>query len=123
MIELVIFFAILAVLAVFFVLQRMDLEDSFADQERKTAINAMYYSLTEVYYKEHKYYPAQIEEGMLSGIDQDLLFDPWGIMVGESDSDYRYEGLDCTGDGRCKDFRLSSAMDKEDTYVLSSLEE
>jgi type II secretory pathway pseudopilin PulG len=120
-IELIIFFVILVVLAVFFVIQKVDLESSFSDQQRKTAINAIYYSLTEVYQPEHGYYPATITEDTLKGIDPEQLYDSWDVLIGETDSEYRYEGLDCNGDGHCKDFKLTSELEKEDAYVLDSL--
>lgn len=119
-IEIVIFFVILATLAVFFVLQKMDLESSFSDQERKTAINAMNYSLSEVYYAENGYYPSSIGDDTLVGIDPELLFDPWGVMIGESGSDYNYEGLNCDTENHCRGFRLTAKLEKEADYSLSS---
>jgi len=119
-IELIIFFVILAVLAVFFVLQRMDLDSSFDDQSRKTAINAMYYNLTEVYHKKHGFYPIEITEDNLVGIDPDMLYDPYGLMIGDGDSDYRYEGLNCNKDNQCREFRLTSKLEKEDDYIVES---
>ncbi|MDR1196975.1 MAG: type II secretion system GspH family protein [Candidatus Nomurabacteria bacterium] len=116
-IELVIFFVILAVLAVFFVIQKLDLDASYKDQDRKIAVNAMYYSLTEVFYEENRYYPSEIEDDTLWAIDPELLYDPWGIFVGEADGDYRYEGLDCDNNGRCKKFKLTAELEKEAEYV------
>ena len=56
-IELVVSFIVLVTLAVFFVIQRGNMETAARDQTRKTAVNAMYYGLTEVYYQQNKYYP------------------------------------------------------------------
>jgi competence protein ComGC len=119
-IEIVIFFVILTVLAVFFVLQKMDLESSFADQERKTAINAIYYNLTEIYHPKNDSYPSKIDYDTLIGIDPDLLFDPWDRMIGEVDSDYKYEGLNCDTNNRCKEFRLTAKLEKEEDYTIES---
>ena len=119
-IELIIFFVVMTTLAVFFVLQRMDLETSFDDQYRKTAINSIFYSLTEVYHKEKGFYPTKITEDMINGIDPDMLYDMNGIVIGDSDSEYRYEGLNCDKDNHCKEFRLTAKLEKEDDYVLES---
>ena len=119
-IELIIFVVILIVLAVFFILQKIDLETSFSDQFRKTSINAIYYSLVEVYEPEHGYYPSQIDPTELKSIDPGLLYDPHDVLIGESESEYRYEGLDCNNAGECKQFKLTSEMEKEAQYVIES---
>lgn len=121
-IELVIFFVILTVLAGFFVVQKLDLESSFADQHRKTAINAIYYNLTEIYHPANNYYPSTIDHDTLSGIDPDTLYDSFGFMIGESDSEYSYQGLNCDNN-RCQEFRLTATLEKEADYVIESLED
>jgi type II secretory pathway pseudopilin PulG len=119
-VELIIFFVILAVLTVFFVVQKMDLDASYTDQTRKTAINAMYYSLNDVYFKENGHFPLAIDENTLKAIDPELLNDPWGIPIGDPDSDYQYEGLNCDSEGRCQQFKLTADLEKEDDYVIES---
>jgi len=121
-IELVVFFVILVVLGAFFWIQKADLESSFDDQQRKTAINAIYYNLKEVFYPQNGHYPSQIDESKLKAIDPELFFDPYGLTFGETDSDYFYEGLNCDNEGRCQDFRLSSEMEKEAKYVRTGSE-
>ena len=122
-IELIIFFVILVVLGAFFWIQKVDLESSFDDQLRKTAINSIYYNLTEVYHPENGYYPSEIDSEKLKAIDPDLFIDPYGYTFGETDSDYSYEGLNCDNLGRCQDFRLTSLMEKEATYTRTATEE
>jgi len=116
-IELVIFIVILVVLAVFFILQKIDLEATYDDQQRKTSINAMYYSLTEIYHPAHGYYPSEINEDSFKAVDPELLFDPFGIAIFEPDSEFSYQGLGCDGEGKCQQFRLSARLEKEDDYV------
>lgn len=53
------------------------------DAQRKTAINAMYYALEEVYYKEHKSYPATLASTTLPSVDPDLFTDPDGFTLGK----------------------------------------
>jgi type II secretory pathway pseudopilin PulG len=119
-IELVIFFVILVVLATFFIIQKFDLDSSYSDQTRKIAINSMYYSLSDVYYKEHGFYPNQIEEDTLKAVDPDLLTDPWGLTIGDPDSEYQYEGLDCDNNGQCQKFKLTADLEKEADYIKES---
>ena len=119
-IELIIFFAILIVLGVFFWIQKVDLESSFDDQLRKTSINSIYYNLTEIYYPENNSYPDILDMDKLTAIDPELFIDPYGFTFGEADSDYSYEGLNCNNEGKCKDFRLSSQMEKESEYIRTA---
>jgi len=122
-IELIIFFVILVVLGAFFWIQKVDLESSFDDQQRKTAINSIYYNLTKVYYPENGYYPSELDPEKLTAVDPDLFIDPYGLTFGETDSDYSYEGINCNNKGQCKDFRLTSLMEKEATYTRNAIEE
>jgi type II secretory pathway pseudopilin PulG len=119
-IEVLIFFIILATLAAFFVIQKTDLDTSYADRDRKAAINALYYNLTEVYHPAHNSYPEQITIDTLTGIDQTILTDALGNTIGDAESSYHYEGLDCDNQAKCKDFRLTATLDKEADYEKSS---
>jgi type II secretory pathway pseudopilin PulG len=121
-IEMLIFFIILAILAVFFIIQKSDLDASYADRDRKATINAIYYNLTEVYKPAHGYYPEQITVDTLTGIDKTILTDSYGYNLGDPESSYRYEGLDCNNRGECKDFKLITELDKEADYEKSSLD-
>ena len=121
-IELIIFFVILVVLGAFFFVQKIDLESSMDDQARKVAVNSMYHGLKNVYHKEKGYYPSEINSEILNTVDPDLFFDPYGIKLGEEGGDYRYEGINCDNEGRCKDFRLSSIMEKEAEFVRTGSE-
>lgn len=119
-IELVIAIVVLTTLTVFFIIQKTDLESTYYDQQRKTAINAMYYSLTDVYFPEHGYYPSSIEENTLKALDPDMLTDPYGTPIYEENSEYRYEGLNCDGEGKCKQFKLTVELEKEPEFVKES---
>ena len=129
-------FMVLAALAVFFVIQRGEVEASARDQLRKTAINAMYYNLTESFYKKNGYYPDTISRDNLTAMDPTLFTDPHGftlhgnectytswfddVQETDGDCDYRYSAYDCDQDSRCQRFRLSSEMETEATYSRSS---
>ena len=80
-IEVAIVVVVLIVLAVFFIIQRNGLEEASRDQERKTAINAMYYSLTEGFYAENGYYPRTISREQLPTVDPTLFTDPSGYTL------------------------------------------
>lgn len=134
-IELIVAFIVLALLAVFFVIQRNDLETASRDQTRKTAINAMYYDLVEVYYKQNKYYPQTISRSNLKAVDPILFTDPDGFTLNgnectytdwddkqatDGDCNYHYAPTECNADGHCQKFKLSSDMEAEESYSKSS---
>lgn len=54
------------------------------NSDRKTAINAMYYALEEVYYREHKSYPATLTSATLPSVDPKLFTDPDGFTLGKA---------------------------------------
>jgi type II secretory pathway pseudopilin PulG len=118
-IELIVIVAILAAASVLFFIQKHNVEIAGRDNERKTAINAMYYSLEEVFYKANKYYPATINETNLPSVDPELFTDPNGVKIGTSGSDYRYEPVNCTNDA-CKSYTLRSALQNEADFVKES---
>lgn len=118
-IELVIVVAFFAAASILFFVQKNHVELAARDDARKTAINAMYYSLEEVYYKQNGSYPRTINADTLPSVDPDLFEDPNGVKIGESDSDYRYEGLNCNGDG-CKSYTLRADLETEADFVKSS---
>ena len=81
----------------------------------------MYYSLEEVYFKEKGAYPRTVNEAVLPSVDPELFKDPQGVVIGESDSEYRYEPVDCTGDD-CKGYTLRTTLENEADYVKTQRE-
>lgn len=118
-IELIIVIAFFAVASVIFFVQKNHVEVAARDDARKTAINAMYYSLEEVYFKQNNSYPRTINSDVLPSVDPNLFKDPNGAKIGESNSEYRYEGLDCT-DNSCKSYTLRADLEAEGDFVKSS---
>ncbi|MDR0957066.1 MAG: type II secretion system GspH family protein [Candidatus Nomurabacteria bacterium] len=135
-IELIIAFVVLVLLAVFFVIQRGEVEATSRDKTRKSAINAMYYNLTEVFYKQNGYYPDTISRDNLIAMDPLLFTDPSGFTLhgnecvapssyegdenSENPCDYNYIASDCDKDAHCQNFKLESKMETEATYIKSS---
>ena len=134
-IELMIVIIILIVLATFFIVQRNGLEETARDQERKMAINAMYYSLVEDFYKDNGYYPSTISREQLPAVDSTLFTDPSGYTLNgdacvytnddneqaaDGKCEYHYAATDCNGEGQCQSFTLSADMETEATYKKSS---
>ena len=134
-IELIVAFVVLVVLAVFFAIQRNDLEVTARDVQRKVAINAFYYDLTEVLYAKNKYYPETISRDNLKEIDPTLFTDPndftlngtecdytdsSGAKQTDGDCDYHYTTSNCDADGHCQAFKLSADMEAEATYTKKS---
>ncbi len=118
-IEILVLAVFLAACGIIFYFQKAEIEEQSRDNNRKVAINSMYYNLEEVFYKEKGYYPERVSDENLKAMDPELFTDPNGINLGESDSDYRYETTDCT-EGKCKSYTLRADLEKEDDFVKKS---
>ncbi len=101
---------------ILFFLQKSNTDAMARDEDRKTAINAMYYALEEGYYVEHGCYPESISEDVLTVMDPSLFTDPFGFNLGEEDSSYSYEPANCEN-GKCKEYTLRAKLEKEDDFV------
>lgn len=118
-IELMLIIVLLGVASALFFVQKNNLEVAFRDEQRKIAINAMYYGIEEVFYKTNGYYPRTISETNLPSVDPNLFTDPEGVKLGESESEYRYEPTNCDGD-KCKSYSLRTTLENEADYVKNS---
>lgn len=118
-IELVTIIAFVGVAATLLLVQKGAINAAQRDSQRKTAINAMYYNLEEVYYAKNTYYPAKIDSDTLKAMDPTLFTDPNGIKMNEANSDYHYEATNCDND-KCKGYRLHTSLEKEADYVKTS---
>lgn len=114
--EIIIVATFASLLLILFFIQKSNLDAMKRDEDRKTAINAMYYALEESFYKDHKYYPESISEDNIKVIDPALWTDPLGFNLGDPASSYSYEPANCT-DGKCKEYTLKADLEKEDAYV------
>jgi hypothetical protein len=91
------------------------------DEQRKEAINAMYYALEEGFYARNGYYPEEISEKNLTVMDPQLFTDPDGINLGVEGSSYTYEPADCEN-AKCKEYTLRAVLEKEDSYIKKNRE-
>lgn len=114
-VEIIALILFLGLVAVLLLMQKGNLQASQRDHTRKTAINAMYYSLEEVFYEKNGYYPAKIDSKTLRSMDPELFTDPKEVKMNEEGSSYRYEGLNCENE-KCKAYKLTAALEKEATY-------
>ena len=117
--ELIIAIIFVGIFVVLFFIQKVNVDAMNRDQQRKIAINAMFYSLEEGFYEQNGYYPETIFEDNLTTMDPNLFTDPYGINIGDSSSSYRYEPANCT-EGKCKEYTLRAIMEKEDIYIKSN---
>lgn len=120
-IEVLVVIVVLGAASILFFVQKNNLEISSRDEARKTAINAMYYSLEEVFYPVNSYYPRTIDEKNLPSVDPALFTDPMGEKIGESTSEYRYEATDCDGD-KCNSYTLRTTLESEADYIKENRE-
>ena len=102
-----------------FFIQKSNIDAFERDEDRKTAINAMYYALEESFYKEHSYYPESISEKNITVIDPALWTDPNGHNLGDPASSYSYEAANCKN-GKCKEYTLKAILEKEDLYIKNN---
>ena len=82
-IELIVLVAVLAIAGIVAFVQINNLRISNQDSQRKTAVNAMYYALEEVYFKKHQSYPASLTTETLPSVDPTLFTDPDGFTLGK----------------------------------------
>lgn len=133
-IELAVVIVIFGVLTVLFFMQKSTYDAFKRDDQRKVALGSIYYTLEVVFYQENGYYPEQInlettnqETGevtpaTLPTLNPVLLVDPSGRLINAEGSDYRYEPANCSNN-RCYEYKLTSRMEKEGEYTLTSLGE
>ncbi len=119
-IEVLVVLTFVIVGAVVFFTQKADIDAGIRDDQRKTAINAMYYSLEEAYYEEKGYYPESIDSATLRTVDPELFTDPSGNEFGSAESEYRYESSDCNAEKQCKSYKLTATMEREGDYTKDS---
>jgi len=115
-IELTFAIVLITTASIIFFVQKNNLEIASRDETRKISINAMYYSIEEVYFKANGYYPRTVDSATLPSVDPSLFKDPFGVQIGESNSEYRYEPYNCT-ENKCKNYALRSVLENEDDYV------
>lgn len=120
LIEIIFVTAIFAFASILFFVQKNNLSVVNQDNNKKTAINAMYYSLEEVFYKANSYYPQTISSDNLKSVDPDLFSDPNGYKINENGSSYHYSALNCSTDGKCKSYELKATLSKEADYIKTS---
>ena len=115
-IELSIVIIFAGLLLILFFLQKINTDAMHRDEQRKEAINAMYYALEEGFFTENGYYPESISEENLKVMDPQLFTDPDGINLGIEGSSYTYEPANCEN-GKCKEYTLRATLEKEDEYI------
>jgi prepilin-type N-terminal cleavage/methylation domain-containing protein len=118
-IELLIVVAVLVFASVIFFIQKQNIEIATRDDARRTSINAIYYSLEEVYKPQQGSYPRTVSEKKLPSVDPALFNDPSGNEIGMGESNYRYEPTGCIADA-CTGYTLRTTMEQEDDYVKTN---
>ena len=114
--EIIIVAVFASLLLILFFVQKTNVDAMERDDDRKVAINAMYYALEEGFYTQNGYYPETISESNLKYIDPQLFTDPFGINLGNEGSSYSYEPANCSN-GKCKEYILKADLEKEDDYI------
>lgn len=118
-IELLVVIAFLIAAAVLGFFQLSKIRDESDNTKKRTAINAMYYSLEEGFYAKNGYYPEKLEDRTLLTMDTALLNDPNNKKIGDKASAYRYEAANCNN-SKCKSYKLRATLAGEDDYVKES---
>ena len=118
-IELVFVAVLISIASVIFFIQKNNLEMITRDNTRKTAINAMYYGLEEVFYPANNYYPTSISTDNLKSVDPALFTDPSGNKIGTTGTTYKYSPLNCT-ENKCTGYTLSTSLENEADFIKTS---
>lgn len=118
-IELLVIIVILGAASVLFFVQKNNLEVAYRDEQRKTAINAIYYGLEEVYFKENEAYPRTLSSDVLPSVNPEQLKDTNGVLIGEASSEYRYEPTNCIDDS-CASYTLRTTLENEADFTKTN---
>jgi len=118
--ELMIAIVFLLLVGTGFYASTASLQAAHRDNDRKTAINAIYYNLVEVVKPSLGGYPRVLTADQLKAMDAALLTDPRGNKLGTPNSDYRYDPTECNGGDICQKFTLRATLEREDVFVKNS---
>ncbi len=118
-IEIILVALIAGFAGVLFFVQKNNMQTVANDNTRKTAINAMYYSLEEVFYAKNGYYPQNIDSENLASVDPLLFKDPNGNGINTNNSDYTYTPSGCDNN-QCKKYQLKATLENEADYIKTS---
>jgi len=118
-IELVFIIVLIGAASIIFFIQKNNIEVIARDNTEKTAINAMYYSLENVFYPANKYYPQTINSNNLKSVDPALFTDPSGKKLGSAGSAYTYSPTNCVNN-ECKSYTLKTTLTNEADYVKTN---
>ncbi len=119
-VELLVAIAFLGVVGTLLFQQQQDLRIIHRDQDRKTAINAIYYNLEEVVKPTLGGYPRTLSAVQLKAMDKALLKDPAGVSIGEPTSQYRYEPTGCNGGDICAGYTLRADLEREADFIKTN---
>jgi hypothetical protein len=118
-IEILFIAVLLGAASIIFFVQKNNLEVISRDDARKTSINAIYYSLEEVFYPANKFYPQTVNSDNLKSLDPALFSDTDGTKIGDAGSTFTYEPTDCT-DQKCKGYTLKTTLEKEADFIKTN---
>lgn len=118
-IEVLVAIAVLGLLLFVFVAQKNEISQKMRDQQRKASINALYFNLTQIYYKKNGYYPEFLKPELIDGVDPAIFSDPKKVLLGDQGSDYAYVTSNCQ-DNKCQKFKLSAKLELEAEYIKES---
>ena len=116
LIELVVVLVFVSIALVLAFLQKQNLDAMHRDEQRKEAINAMYYALEEGFYAKNGYYPETITDENLTVMDPKLFTDPNGVYINGEGGSLNYISADCNN-GKCREYALRARLEKEDDYI------
>lgn len=118
-IETIIIIVFVSALSALIIIQKTNLDAMHRDETRKTALNSMYYSLEEYFYKQNNYYPESISPEVLPTVAPELWTDPDEHEFSTPESEYIYEPANCH-QGHCSEYTLKAILEKESNYIRTN---
>lgn len=118
-VELIFIIVLVGIASIVFFIQKNNITVVAKDNSEKTAINAMYYGLENVFYPANKYYPQTISSDNLKSVDPSLFTDPNGKKLGDIGSAFTYSPTNCN-DNQCKSYTLKANLTNEADYIKTS---
>lgn len=118
-IELLVVITALTIVIVIAITNVRSIRAENRDENRKTDINALYYQL-EALHERNGFYPQQLTETTLKGLNPDNLKDTNGVAIGEAASEYTYTPKGCN-DTKCQSYTLEAQLEREADFIKESL--
>lgn len=117
-VEIIVAICVLTIVGVLGFSNIHDLQAHNRDNQLKTSVNATQYQL-QAFFETNKYYPQNLNNQDLPGLDPIFLKDTNGVTINQPNSALSYATKSCAKD-QCQSFKLTAQLEKEADYIKTN---